>query len=90
MVCIIRDSNVQFNRKVVVDVREFPPSRYCNITIERTQECDLIAADMSDIATGPCYTSLRNGIGTFYIDRVMSRKLLNHVKSYVGSLMSII
>ena len=58
-----------------------PRSRY-NITLEMMQECDLIAADMSDIATGPCYTFLRNGIGTSYIDHcLVSKKLMNHVKS---------
>ena len=82
VVCIIGDLNVQFD---VISGRRgdgITPSRYCNITLEMMQGCDLIAADMSDIATGPCYTFLRNGTGTSYIDHcLVSRKLMNHVKS---------
>ena len=81
VVCIIGDLNVKFD---VISGRRgdgIPPSRYCKITLEMMQECDLIAADMSDIATGPYYTFLRNGIGTSYIDHcLVSRKLMNHEK----------
>ena len=37
-------------KEVVKEEKEFPKAG----TLEMMQECDLIAADLSDIAAGPC------------------------------------
>ena len=80
LVCVVGDLNAQLGPGAGPRGRNLQPSRLGALLLTMMSKCNLVAVDMLDTSTGPCYTFLRGERPISYIDHcLLSSTLIKHV-----------